>query len=128
MLDVNNDGLLDIAVANNNDFASLLVNLTPTTAPWVGLKCVPVHLCERVAISTRSQWFRDPFVAQRHYLSQSATGLILPHTDHPDEILAVHVDGEKAFEFSVAEHSGYWLIDVAARRTGARRHNHQSLH
>ncbi len=110
--DFNNDGALDIVINNNNDYASLLTNKTPRTTKWIGLRCIPEHLCEQANITFNNKIVKNAFKAKKHYMSQSTAGVILTTDSGTKNKIRISAKSSDV-NSSIDANNGYYLIDLA---------------
>lgn len=78
VFDFNLDGRMDVVIANNNDYPSLLVNSTNTNTNWIGIKCIPINKCQSALLEVNGIRYDAPFAVKQAFASQSAVSFIAP--------------------------------------------------
>ena len=73
-VDFNLDGKMDVVIANNNDYPSLLLNDTHAETNWIGIKCIPINKCQTALIEVNSTKYTAPFAVKQAFASQSEIG------------------------------------------------------
>lgn len=121
--DLNLDGKIDIVIANNNDYPSLLVNQSPINSPWLGLKCIPINQCMNVDISVNDSTFTNPFKIKQAFASQSGNQFLMPLTTDNDATVKILRDNKVLFSFTGKNH--YFLLDLTQKN--ARELTHSKL-
>lgn len=111
--DINLDGKIDVVLANNNDYPSLLVNQSSITSPWLGLKCVPSNQCMDISISVNENVFRAPFKIKQAFASQSGNQFLIPLAVDEDATVNVLRNDRVLFSFTGKNH--YFLLDLTQK-------------
>lgn len=113
VFDFNLDGKMDVVIANNNDYPSLLLNTTNTDTNWIGIKCIPFNKCQRALIEVNGTKYAAPFAAKQAFASQSAVSFSAPIEQAQEAKIVLVSDGNTAITFTGKNQ--YFLVDLSAK-------------
>ena len=109
-VDFNLDGKMDVVIANNNDYPSLLLNDTHTETNWIGIKCIPINKCQTALIEVNSTKYTAPFAVKQAFASQSAVSFSAPIGQADDAIIKLLGDDNTSITFTGKNQ--YFLVDL----------------
>lgn len=113
VFDSNLDGRMDVVIANNNDYPSLLLNTTTTNTNWIGIKCMPVNKCQSALIKVNGIRHNAPFAVKQAFASQSAASFNTPIGQADVATVELLSDDNTAITFTGKNQ--YFLVDLNAK-------------
>lgn len=113
VFDFNLDGMMDVVIANNNDYPSLLLNSTSTNTNWIGIKCIPINKCQSALLEVNGTKYNAPFAVKQAFASQSAVSFNAPIGQADVATIELLSDDNTAITFTGKNQ--YFLVNLNAK-------------